>query len=47
MSEVTHGERTALVISDVSDIMKLDSLNRESYNMKGRKNAQEKLRIYC
>lgn len=31
MSEVTHGERTALVISDVSDITKLDSMNRESY----------------
>ena len=31
MPEVTHGERTALVISDVSDITKLDSLNRESY----------------
>lgn len=31
MSEVTHGERLALVIFDVSDITKLDSLNRESY----------------
>lgn len=31
MPEVTHGERTALVVSDVSDITKLDSLNRESY----------------
>lgn len=31
MSEVTHGERLALVVSDVSDITKLDSMNRESY----------------
>ena len=31
MSEVTHGERPALVISEISDITKLDSLNRESY----------------
>lgn len=31
MSEVTHGERTALVISEISDVTKLDSLNRESY----------------
>ena len=31
MSEVTHGERLALVISEVSDVTKLDSLNRESY----------------
>ena len=31
MPEVTHGERLALVVSDVSDITKLDSMNRESY----------------
>lgn len=31
MSEVTHGERLALVISEISDVTKLDSLNRESY----------------
>ena len=30
MSEVTHGERLALVISEISDVTKLDSLNRES-----------------
>ena len=30
MPEVTHGERLALVISEVSDVTKLDSLNRES-----------------
>lgn len=29
--EVTHGERSALVISEISDVTKLDSLNRESY----------------
>ena len=28
--EVTHGERLALVISEISDVTKLDSLNRES-----------------
>ena len=33
MPEVTHGERLALVISDISDITKLDSLNRESYKI--------------
>ena len=33
MPEVTHGERLALVISDISDVTKLDSLNRESYRM--------------
>ena len=33
MSEVTHGERLALVISDISDVTKLDSLNRESYKI--------------
>ena len=31
MSEVTRGERPALVISEISDVTKLDSLNRESY----------------
>ena len=31
MSEFTHGERSALVISEISDVTKLDSLNRESY----------------
>lgn len=31
MSEVTHGERSALVISGISDVTKQDSLNRESY----------------
>ena len=31
MPEVTHGEKSALVVSDVSDIAKVDSLNRESY----------------
>ena len=31
MSEVTRGERSALVISEISDVTKLDSLNRESY----------------
>ena len=33
MPEVTHGESKALVISDVSDVTKLDSLNRESYKI--------------
>ena len=33
MSEVTHGESKALVISEISDITKLDSLNRESYKI--------------
>lgn len=33
MSEVTHGERLALVISDISDVTKPDSLNRESYKI--------------
>lgn len=33
MPEVTHGESKALVISEVSDITKLDSLNRESYKI--------------
>ena len=33
MSEVTHGESKALVISDISDVTKLDSLNRESYKI--------------
>ena len=33
MSEVTHGERPALVISEISDVTKLDSLNRESYKI--------------
>ena len=31
MPEVTHGESKALVISEISDVTKLDSLNRESY----------------
>ena len=31
MSEVTRGERLALVASEISDVTKLDSLNRESY----------------
>ena len=31
MPEVTRGERPALVISEISDVTKLDSLNRESY----------------
>ena len=31
MPEVTRGERSALVISEISDVTKLDSLNRESY----------------
>ena len=31
MSEVTRGERSALVASEISDVAKLDSLNRESY----------------
>ena len=30
MPEVTHGESSALVISEISDVTKLDSLNRES-----------------
>ena len=30
MPELTHGERSALVISEISDVTKLDSLNRES-----------------
>lgn len=34
MSEVTHGERLALVISEISDVTKLDSVNRESYKNK-------------
>jgi len=33
MPEVTHGERSALVISEISDVTKLDSLNRESYKI--------------
>ena len=33
MSEVTRGERSALVISEISDVTKLDSLNRESYKI--------------
>lgn len=33
MPEVTHGERPALVISEISDVTKLDSLNRESYKI--------------
>lgn len=33
MPEVTHGESKALVISEISDITKLDSLNRESYKI--------------
>ena len=33
MPEVTRGERLALVISEISDITKLDSLNRESYKI--------------
>ena len=33
MPEVTHGERSALVISEISDVTKLNSLNRESYRM--------------
>lgn len=33
MSEVTRGESKALVISDISDVTKLDSLNRESYKI--------------
>ena len=31
MPEVTRGERSALVISEISDVTKLDSLNRESH----------------
>ena len=31
MPEVTHGESKALVIAEISDVTKLDSLNRESY----------------
>lgn len=31
LPEVTRGERSALVISEISDVTKLDSLNRESY----------------
>ena len=31
MPEVTRGERSALVASEISDVTKLDSLNRESY----------------
>lgn len=30
-SEFTHGEKPALVTSEISDVTKLDSLNRESY----------------
>ena len=33
MPEVTHGESKALVIFEISDITKLDSLNRESYKI--------------
>ena len=33
MPEVTHGESKALVLSEISDITKLDSLNRESYKI--------------
>ena len=31
MPEVTRGERSALVISEISDVTKLDSLNREAH----------------
>lgn len=31
MPEFTHGEKPALVTSEISDVTKLDSLNRESY----------------
>lgn len=33
MPEVTRGERSALVTSEISDVTKLDSLNRESYKL--------------
>ena len=33
MPEITHGESKALVISEISDVTKLDSLNRESYKL--------------
>ena len=33
MPEVTHGESKALVIFEISNITKLDSLNRESYKI--------------
>ena len=33
MPEVTHGERLALVISEISDVTKLASLTRESYKI--------------
>ena len=33
MPEVTRGERSALVASEISDVTKLDSLNRESYKL--------------
>ena len=33
MSEVTHGESKALVIPEISDVTKLDSLNRESFKI--------------
>lgn len=33
MSEVTHGESKALLISEILDVMKLDSLNHESYKL--------------
>ena len=33
MPEVTHGESKALVISEISDVTKLDSLNRELYKI--------------
>ena len=33
MPEITHGESKALVISEISDVTKLDSLNCESYKL--------------
>lgn len=39
MSEVTRGERSALVISEISDVTKLDSLNRELHENMWCKNA--------
>ena len=39
MPEVTRGERSALVISEISDVTKLDSLNRELHENMWCKNA--------
>ena len=41
MPEVTRGERSALVASEISEVTKLDSLNRESYKIIGYERQSE------